>query len=176
MRAQVALEYLLSYGWAILILLIAMSALYLVGPFRPEFYITERCALMPDFECKSFLMKYNESSKNVSLLVEINNPTKYTVNLTAKNPSINLSIKGFPDEVYTIGFSQIANRFDCGPSCEGDFSKIIFPGENGKIEFWKTQENLNIGNLHEIKIWINYKIEETGTNHTTAGIIHVRLS
>lgn len=45
-KAQAALEFLVTYGWAFLVVLVAISALASYGYFDPKKYFPERC----DFE------------------------------------------------------------------------------------------------------------------------------
>ncbi|MCL5680348.1 MAG: hypothetical protein M1465_03355 [Candidatus Marsarchaeota archaeon] len=37
-KAQSAMEYLMTYGWAILIIAIVLAALYSLGVFNPQFF------------------------------------------------------------------------------------------------------------------------------------------
>lgn len=48
-KAQSAMEYLLTYGWAILIVLVALSALFYLGVFSPS--TPNTCQIMAPFVC-----------------------------------------------------------------------------------------------------------------------------
>jgi len=57
-RAQSAIEFLSTYGWAILVVLLLLAALYYFGVFDTSRYTPRYCSLPPGFECTSFkLMK-----------------------------------------------------------------------------------------------------------------------
>lgn len=43
MKGQTALEYLMTYGWALLIIVVVGAALYALGVFNPATYATEGC-------------------------------------------------------------------------------------------------------------------------------------
>lgn len=42
-RGQTALEYLMTYGWALVVIVIVISALYALGILNPETYIKSNC-------------------------------------------------------------------------------------------------------------------------------------
>jgi len=50
-RAQSALEFLMSYGWAIIIVVIVIAALSYTGVLNPEMTISNRCTLESGFYC-----------------------------------------------------------------------------------------------------------------------------
>ncbi|MEW6329120.1 MAG: hypothetical protein AB1468_03305 [Candidatus Micrarchaeota archaeon] len=54
-KAQSAMEFLMTYGWALLVLIVIFSALYISGVFRPQ--TVSRCSFGPEFACVSFSIK-----------------------------------------------------------------------------------------------------------------------
>jgi len=48
-KAQSAMEYLMTYGWAILVILIAIGALFYLGVFDPS--VPNTCSMEPPFTC-----------------------------------------------------------------------------------------------------------------------------
>ena len=44
-RAQAAMEFLMTYGWAILVVLIAIGALAYFGVLNPDRFLPEKCVL-----------------------------------------------------------------------------------------------------------------------------------
>ncbi len=53
MRGQAAIEFLMTYGWAILVLAIAIGAIALSGIFSPTTFGKEYCVSPPQLECVS---------------------------------------------------------------------------------------------------------------------------
>ncbi len=53
-KAQFSLEFLLTYGWAIFVVLGVIAAFSFVGVLYPEQYVTNRCILQPPFFCEDF--------------------------------------------------------------------------------------------------------------------------
>jgi len=54
MKGQAAMEYLTTYGWAILVVVLVLVALAWMGVFRPQERIQERCSFpLGTFACSS---------------------------------------------------------------------------------------------------------------------------
>ena len=66
-RGQAALEFLTSYGWAILVVLVMIGALSSFGILTPGTFLPERCNIDPSFQCIEFNAKKEESEINLIL-------------------------------------------------------------------------------------------------------------
>ena len=66
-KAQAAMEFLMTYGWAILVVLIAIGALAYFGVLSPERFLPRSCTLMPGLDCDEF--KVDLSDTQVQLFV-----------------------------------------------------------------------------------------------------------
>ncbi|MBW2977943.1 hypothetical protein KY331_03800 [Candidatus Woesearchaeota archaeon] len=55
-KAQAAMEFIMTYGWAILVVLVAIAALAYFGVLSPAQFLPERCQLPAGMYCKSFLV------------------------------------------------------------------------------------------------------------------------
>lgn len=53
-KGQAAMEFLMTYGWAILVVLIAIGALAYFGVLNPSRFLPASCTLMPGLSCESF--------------------------------------------------------------------------------------------------------------------------
>ena len=51
LKGQAAVEYLVTYGWAMLILVIVIGAIIGSGVFSPAYLVSEECNLGPGFPC-----------------------------------------------------------------------------------------------------------------------------
>jgi len=49
--SQAAMEFLITYGWAILVILATASALAYFGVLIPERFLPEKCYIAPGIEC-----------------------------------------------------------------------------------------------------------------------------
>jgi len=53
-RSQAAMEFLMTYGWAILVVLVVIGALAYFGVLNPSQLLPEKCTLPIGFNCKDF--------------------------------------------------------------------------------------------------------------------------
>ncbi|MEA3515075.1 MAG: hypothetical protein U9R34_06350 [Nanoarchaeota archaeon] len=53
-RAQAAMEFLMTYGWAILVVLAAVAALAYFGVLSPDKFLPEKCTLSTGITCTGF--------------------------------------------------------------------------------------------------------------------------
>ena len=56
-RSQAALEFLMTYGWAILIVLIAIGALAYCGVLNPVRFMPRMCTFVPGISCDDFVVR-----------------------------------------------------------------------------------------------------------------------
>lgn len=61
MRGQQALEYLVTYGWAFVIVIITIGAFAYFGILNPQQYIPERCDFGVQLQCADFIMLADEA-------------------------------------------------------------------------------------------------------------------
>jgi len=54
LKAQAAMEFLMTYGWAILVVLIAIGALAYFGVLNPDRFLPESCTIGPGIGCDDF--------------------------------------------------------------------------------------------------------------------------
>ncbi len=89
LRGQVAIEYLMTYGWAILVLFIIIGLIMGSGIASPNYLISEECNLGSKLTCRHFL--YNDGA-NLKLIVNITNGFEYKIKI--KTITITLVGKG----------------------------------------------------------------------------------
>jgi len=53
-KAQAAMEFLMTYGWAILVVLVAIGALAYFGVLNPSRFLPSSCTLVPGLSCDEF--------------------------------------------------------------------------------------------------------------------------
>lgn len=64
-KAQAAMEFLMTYGWAILVVLAAIGALAYFGVLSPDRFLPEKCILVPGMACVDFKI----TSDGIDLIV-----------------------------------------------------------------------------------------------------------
>ncbi len=58
-KLQAALEYLSMYGWAVLIIAVAIAALFALGFFNASGFVGQQCAMSGGFSCLAYSMAQN---------------------------------------------------------------------------------------------------------------------
>ena len=61
-KAQAAMEFLMTYGWAILVVLAAIAALAYFGVLSPSKFLPEKCLLETGFTCISSKIEAQDST------------------------------------------------------------------------------------------------------------------
>ena len=80
MKSQSSLEFLMTYGWAILIIFIVTAVFVNFGLGDPANYSSERCLFESDFTCEEFAVYKLEDQ--VKMEVVLSNSLPYKVNIT----------------------------------------------------------------------------------------------
>lgn len=75
-KAQAALEFLVTYGWAFLVILIMIAALFYFGILSPSKFLPDRCNFGSEFSCKAYTIASNginlRLSNNLAEPIEVN--------------------------------------------------------------------------------------------------------
>jgi hypothetical protein len=71
-KSQAALEYLTTYGWAILAAIVATGALVYFGFLNPSNLLPNRCDFGKQLECVDYKINTTGSSSQVSLMLRNN--------------------------------------------------------------------------------------------------------
>jgi len=61
-KSQAAMEFLMTYGWAILVVLAAIAALAYFGVLSPEKFLPEKCLIETGFTCISSKVEAAQST------------------------------------------------------------------------------------------------------------------
>lgn len=78
-KAQATVEFLMTYGWALLALIIALGALAASGVLSPSYLVSEECSFGSTMRCSSAL--YNEGA-NTKILLNITNGFPYEIRVS----------------------------------------------------------------------------------------------
>jgi uncharacterized protein (UPF0333 family) len=74
-QGQAAMEFLMTYGWALLVVLIAIAALAFFGLLNPSRFLPERCEIAPGLTCMDFQASAVDSTnrKENTITILLNN-------------------------------------------------------------------------------------------------------
>ena len=78
-KGQAAVEYLMTYGWAILVLVIILMSIVSTGVLSPSYLVSEECNLGPNLPCN---FQVFSDGANTKLLMNVTNGFGYTIKLT----------------------------------------------------------------------------------------------
>ena len=70
--SQAALEFLTTYGWAFLVILIMISALAYFGILSPSKILPERCTFSSQFACVDFIISGSGATKFIQIKLRNN--------------------------------------------------------------------------------------------------------
>ena len=143
MRAQSAMEYLMTYGWAMLIIAVVLSALYVLGLFSPNTYVSSQCIFPAQLSCIS-------SSLTTTGLLSINLEQAFTspINVTAIGCNTNATIAYMTNEKTQIAIG--GNATFTGIQCY-----------TGSVPY-----SNKLGSLYTGYIILNYTNTQTGFPQT----------
>ncbi len=147
MKLQSAIEYITTYGWAILVLAIVLSALYMLGVFNNDSFAPNVCSFPANIGCVTA-----ELFSTGNLIINIEQSTQNPINITA----IGCNTNGTPSGMNIIKpqiYLQIgANQTFKIPCYE---SNVIFTG--------------GPGTLYTGYVIINYTDVQSGFQHVVVG-------
>jgi hypothetical protein len=140
MRLQSAMEFLITYGWAILIMAVALAALYAVGVINPSIYAPHQCILSSGFTC----LAYTINSMGI-LSLNLQQSTPDPVNVIAMACTQNGIVGNLPNnppgnQVYMTVGSNALFSVQCVTSAGGPFVSKIGGSFSGTIVVNYTDE------------------------------------
>ncbi|MCD6464228.1 hypothetical protein J7L02_01755 [Candidatus Woesearchaeota archaeon] len=139
-RSQAALEFLTTYGWAILVVLVMIGALAYFGVLNPSKFAQERCAGGSIFSCSGNI------PDNDTINLELTNqlPQKITVDTDKNKWSVKLA-----------DGSSIKIESDITPSDDG----ILNSGEHETFKIDLSDEVGDSGDKVKLEIQVPYTRE-----------------
>lgn len=147
MKLQSAIEYITTYGWAILVLAIVLSALYMLGVFNNNSFAPNVCSFPANIGCISANL-----FQSGNLIVNIEQSTQNPINITA----IGCNTNGTPSDMNTIKpqiYLQIGANQTFKVQCYA--SNTIFSGSPGT--------------LYTGYLILNYTDVQSGFQHVVVG-------
>jgi hypothetical protein len=150
-RGQSSVEYLMTYGWAFIILLAVIAILYSFGVFNPQQYMGEECLFQPSLQCKSMTLISSTGVFNLAL----NNGLGYTIKTASCEAQL---------------LSTGAAPVKC--SLQGP----VPPNMPISITTTFPTSTLRTATLEKVKVTLKYTIGDNPEEYTTSGMVSVRVS
>lgn len=154
-RLQSAMEYLMTYGWAILILGVVLAALYATGLLSPNTLVQDTCSVQAPFACL-----YSALSISGLLTVNIEQSSPSPINVTAIGCNYNGTITNM-QSISPANQIAISGNETFTVSCYSSGNKV-FSGPPGTV-------------FHGY-VLVNYTNLQTGLPHTLTGYVTEKIT
>ena len=130
-KSQAAMEFLMTYGWAILVVLVAIGALAYFGVLSPGRFLPERCSLPSGITCLDF----NVEASRVILALQNNFGETITIDEVKVTKKNNGSCSNTESRLLKNNKKTIIIVLDCNNGKTGEKFK-------GDINITYTKEDL----------------------------------
>ncbi len=144
-RAQAALEFLMTYGWAILVVLVAVGALAYFGVLSPDKFLPAKCTLQSGIAC----LDHTATASGVDVVIQ--NSLGYDLGSVSVKAG---SCGDYPTTALSTGSATLAN---------GAKQQYHIPCNLAAVTKYNAQLN------------VSYTITETGLSHNNLGQITSRV-
>ena len=150
-KAQGALEFLMTYGWAFLVILIMIGALAYFGVLSPTKFLPERCNFGSQFLCKDYLVSSDGTTADITLKLQNNLGQAIYVLTNSTNATTQ---EGFGGCVMTIygsdGSTSIGEDGSGGGSAVSDGGYFVVNAANcadlgGMVSGSKYKVSVDVG-------------------------------
>ena len=165
-KAQSAMEYLMTYGWAILIIAVVLAALDFLGVFNGNTFIGSSCLATPGYLCSNPIMTANANGPNL-LSFNFEQDTGQTIyEVSFACAASSNSSTGMPN-------ANTANVFQFATSSISSGSQLNISG----MQCYGSNANLfqdnPIGTVFSGTLWIQYTTVPASTNYQYAKIAKI---
>lgn len=180
-KGQSAMEYLMTYGWAILIIAVVLTVLFSLGLFNGNTLVTNACAAQPGFLCSSSY--YNHQNANILVTIGQSTSQDWTAaNFVFIFPGTPYNQSGVPS-VSWVGIDSLTNPGIANSSLygsglqSGNQAKILIPVNGVTIP-------VAVGSPITGSIWaqywytalINGREQSLGPYYTQVASINIKAS
>ncbi|MEM4245548.1 MAG: hypothetical protein QW404_00855 [Candidatus Nanoarchaeia archaeon] len=137
-RGQAAMEFLMTYGWAILVVLVAIAALAYFGVLNPSRFLPSSCTIAPGLSCDEFKISAGGTST-----VIIRNGMGDNINMSVKLDGTDMTCDGVagPNKALVLDGNQTTCTITLSGLSEGDRYKadldVTYVKQGGTLTFTK---------------------------------------
>jgi len=171
-KGQAAAEYLVTYGWALLLLVAVIAIILSTGIFNPSYFISEECVLQPDIACTGYQMYRMGGDQEAVLIIGVENRLGYDMKLA--------NVKITTNDLGVAGEQVWGPREDVGV-------EVLRQGDNVTLTYRITGEKQPaVDSMQRMRVELTYYSCAREVNptceekdeylHTVAGRITVRVA
>tara|TARA_Y100000310_G_scaffold336379_1_gene420751 strand:- start:3195 stop:3683 length:489 start_codon:yes stop_codon:yes gene_type:complete len=131
-KGQAALEFLTTYGWAFLVILVMIGALAYFGVLKPSRLLPDRCNIGPEFECIDYQLSDSDDTIKIRLKSNVGEPIKIdSVDVSAESVAgLSCTDKPVISDIWVGGSIKDITFSGCNIGAVG-----FVAGEKGKVLF-----------------------------------------
>lgn len=156
LRGQAAIEYLSTYGWAILIMLVAIVLLLWLGIISPKTPLQSSCIFPSDFVCRGYILNTTGNYK-----LDIGQATGHPINVT----KIKCTAATSPGTLDTITSVAISN---------GDHAIVTDGSQQCYDKDGTTVADGRAGDMYKGRIFVEYVEVDTTFTHQIVGDVTLK--
>ncbi|MBN1502623.1 hypothetical protein JW930_03695 [Candidatus Woesearchaeota archaeon] len=154
-KGQAAMEFLMTYGWAILVVIAAIAALAYFGVLDPSRLLPEKCEFPPGMDC---IDKAAFDIDNSEVSIALRNNVGFKIHITDVNSSQTTNGCVVTDWAINGGASQTET-----PINNNDLATVVI--DCSSIEAGKFSETFTV----------TYRNNETTLVHHAVGVVRGRV-
>lgn len=152
--AQSAMEFMMTYGWAVLVMVGVISVLFYLGVMNPREQAPNLCTMPASFNCYGFKVSSNGTDYTGRLTLDLTQATGHTVNVTE------IACDAREDPSFTTIGTRIYN---------GDHESMT-------VTCYKSSgASPDVGEYYKGDLHVRYLDENTGVTHRIVGSITYRV-
>jgi len=156
------MEFLMTYGWALLVIIVVISILFYIGVLNPKAITPSSCTFAPGLTCAWF--KLNAS--NGDLVIKIGQAVgrKITIN----NISCTQNTTSGAPAAGVYGMTGVAAQTVSNGEQTGFLSIDCFNGTGTQLT------SGTVGDAAKFRLWVNYTEYDTSIQRLVAGDLTAR--
>ena len=161
-KAQAALEFLTTYGWAFLVILVMISALAYFGILKPSRLLPDRCNFGTELECQDYMIDATANTltirlkNNIGEAVQIQDAADIAVSSESATP-VTCALAGITDSggAQPLPAAGSPYTWDGGSVVDFDLDTCtysvagIVTGDKGKVDITITYNKVKSGGTYE---------------------------
>lgn len=148
-KSQAALEFLTTYGWAIVVIMTMVAALAYFGVLNPSKILPNRCAFGTEFQCVDYQISATANTFRLRLKNNVGEPISISAMTLGSDGQTQYSCPGPPANTPAIPYtfatgSPVDFLFN---NCNSQLSGFV-AGEKGKVSITITYNSVASGSTY----------------------------
>jgi len=165
-KAQAAMEFLMTYGWAILVVLVVIGALAYFGVLSPAKLLPDRCTLPPGISCDDYSITSGAAAASIIVTNALGQQLTITSFTAASPDGLVTCVEGID-----AGNGNLNPVYTVGPP-----AGVVVPNSGkGTLSTLLCTGPLTPGQKQRLGMTIKYIIAGSTLDHTLMGDIYATV-